>query len=108
MSGEESLFYLIKIIRIFIGIDFLNPGAISEFITYYNIEIRIKKLIENDEIAAESRDKDRTFIHLIMLFKYGLGIIKLVFIIMTVCYFLGVFWQVITIELYIHYNEENL
>ena len=89
------------------GIDFLNPGTIAEYITYYNIDVRIKRLIETDKVTAEKQDKDRTYIHLIMLFKYGLGISKVVFIIMTICYFLGTFWQVFTINLYYITKEKN-
>lgn len=107
IAGEERNFYLIKIIRIFIGIDFLNPGAIAEYITYFNIYIRIKKMIENDLFAAESQDVDRTYIHLIMFIKYCLSISKLVFIIMTICYFLGCFWHFLAFEIYLQTREHN-
>ena len=42
-----------------------------------------------------------------MIFKYILSTIKLIFIIMTFTYFLGISWQVITMELYMHFKEEN-
>lgn len=42
-----------------------------------------------------------------MIFKYILSTIKLVFIIMTFTYFLGIFWQVITMELYQHQYDDN-
>lgn len=53
--GEHTKrFYLIKLIRIFIGIEFLDPSAIAELITYYNINVRIKRLIDTDPVAANS------------------------------------------------------
>lgn len=64
-------------------------------------------MIENDPDIANSRSKDRTFITAILLFKYALGIAKLVFIIMTFSYFLGVFWQVISFVMYKATEEEN-
>lgn len=63
-------------------------------------------MIQIDPISANSLEKDRTFIRLIIIIKYGLSVAKLVFIIMTVCYFLGMLWQVITIEIYHHSHEE--
>lgn len=70
----------------------MDPGSVAEYITYYNIEVRIKTMIEKDPIEAEAQDKDRTYINLIMLLKYGLSISELIIIIMTISYFLGVFW----------------
>ena len=52
----RAIFYIIKFIRIFIGIEFLSPGAIAEYITDYNIDVRIKNMIEKDNEAAESQD----------------------------------------------------
>lgn len=63
-------------------------------------------MIQIDPISANSLEKDRTFIRLIIIIKYGLSVAKLVFIIMTVCYFLGMLWQVITIEIYHHNHKE--
>lgn len=42
-----------------------------------------------------------------MLLKYGLSISKLSFVILTIAYFLGVFWYVISKELYHYQLEEN-
>ena len=42
-----------------------------------------------------------------MIFKYTLSTIKLVFIIMTFSYFLGVFWQVVTMEIHHQTIEIN-
>ena len=53
--GKKSrLFFLIKFIRIFVGIEFLDPHAIVALITYYNIEVRIRRLIATDPVAANS------------------------------------------------------
>ena len=53
LNGEEKKFYLIKIIRIFYGINNLDPSAIAERVTYLNLE-RIKKLIQQNEDLANS------------------------------------------------------
>ena len=60
-----------------------------------------------DPTSANAQDKDRTFIRLIIIFKYGLGISKIVFMIMTICYFLGVIWQVITVEMHHIFEDTN-
>lgn len=38
LKGEERMFYIIKLIRIGTGIEFLSPQQISEYVTKYNIE----------------------------------------------------------------------
>ena len=56
---------------------------------------------------ANSRDEDRTHLQYLMIFKYALSTMKLIFIIMTFSYFLGVSWQVITMEMHPSTMENN-
>lgn len=52
LNGDEKMFYLIKLIRIGTGIEFLNPQQISEYLTKFNIE-RIQKMIQIDPTSAQ-------------------------------------------------------
>lgn len=42
LGGDEKLFFIIKVMRIFIGIDFIDITTMLSYITNYNIHVRLK------------------------------------------------------------------
>ena len=48
LGGDEKLFYLLKIVRLYEGIQFIDISAIINFIGDYNTNYRLKKIIENN------------------------------------------------------------
>jgi len=48
LDGDEKLFYLLKIMRLYEGIQFIDISAIINFIGDYNTNYRLKKIIENN------------------------------------------------------------
>lgn len=48
LDGEEKLFYLLKIMRLYVGIQAFDISAIISFVGNYNTKIRIKNIIENN------------------------------------------------------------
>lgn len=79
----------------------MDPTKIYENLTHYNLQ-RIRTLIEKDEIRATSRNSDQIYLKYLMIFKYFIRTFKLVVIIMSVSYFLGVIWYIISFEMFHH------
>lgn len=100
LNGEEKLFYIIKVMRLYVGIQFIDISAILSYITDYNIHVRLKNIIDNHPIEAIDTSKDRTYLSLVLVIGYCLKVSKLVFIIMTITYFLGIFWFIMCMELH--------
>lgn len=46
LGGDEKLFYIIKVMRLYIGIEFIDISAMLRYITAYNIKVRLKRLID--------------------------------------------------------------
>ena len=46
LGGDEKAFYIIKVMRLYIGIEFIDISAMINYIQNYNIKVRLKKLIE--------------------------------------------------------------
>ena len=57
LGGNERLFYLIKIIRLFNGFKLFNVPDIMENIKYYNRK-KLEKIIRDDPILAEDKIND--------------------------------------------------
>lgn len=106
LGGDEKLFYIVKVMRIYIGIEFIDISAMLSYITDYNIHVRLKRIIDHYPIEASDTSKDRTYLSLVLVIGYCLKVSKLVFIIMTITYFLGMFWFIICIELH-HATESH-
>lgn len=99
LEGDEKLFYVFKILRIFTGIEFIDVSAMLSWISNYNIKVRLKKLIEEDEVKANDISSDHTYLSTVLVIGYVLKLSKIVFIIMTITYFLGMIWYIISSEL---------
>lgn len=106
LNGEEQIFYIVKIMRIFIGLDYADPSAITQKLQSINLN-RIKNLIESNPDLANSCDYDQTYLKYLMVLKYALSSIKLAFTILTFSYFLGVIWYIFSIEMYYFTRDEN-
>ena len=99
MDGEEKIFYLLKIMRMYVGIQFMDISAIIAYIGKYNSKIRLKKMIETNPFKANDTSQDNTLMSYVLIAKYCLRLVKLVILIMTITYFLGMFWYIISLEL---------
>lgn len=106
MHGDEDSLYTLKLTRIINGIALLDPNKIYKILTFYNLK-RIKNIIDHNSVMANSRDGDQIYLRYLIIFKYVLRTIKLIFIIMSVSYFLGVIWYLFSFEIY-HHKEEEL
>lgn len=100
-------FYIIKTLRLTKGINFLDVSAITRYLTYYNTEIRLKDLIENDPVKANDTDDDNTHVSKLLLIGYVLKVMKLGFLIITFCYFMGMFWMIYCFEMHERTFEFN-
>lgn len=58
-------------------------------------------MIDKHPVEANDTSKDRTNLSLVLIIGYSLKLAKLVFIIMTITYFLGMFWFIICQELHL-------
>ena len=97
-SHNHRSVYLIKILRLPKGINFLDISAITRYLTYYNIEIRLKDIIDNDPFTANDTNEDHTYVSNLLIIGYILKVTKLGFLIMTFCYFMGMFWMLFCFE----------
>lgn len=95
LNGKEKYFYLIKIMRLYVGMSFLNVQAIMRWINKYNCEVRLANLIKNDPIKALNIEEEQTMVTSILILGYILKVSKLIFVIFTVTYFLAMFWHII-------------
>ena len=91
--------------RLYVGMSFLNVQAILKYINHYN-KLRLEKLIKNEPIKSMDIDVDQTMMTTILVGGYVLKISKLIFIIMTVTYYLGMFWFIISTKMYEATREE--
>jgi len=64
-------------------------------------------MIEKEPVLAENMDYDNTHVSKVLICGYILKILKLVFLIMTICYFIGLFWLIFCIEMYVIRNDFN-
>lgn len=52
LEGEEKIFYLLKVMRLYIGIQCMDISAIITYIGKYNTKIRLKKMIRDNPVKA--------------------------------------------------------
>lgn len=95
LGGKEKDFYLIKNMRMYIGMSFLNIQAIMRFINYYNCEVRLANLIKNDPIKAIDIEVEQTMMTTILVGSYIIKVSKLIFVIFTVTYYLAMIWFIV-------------
>lgn len=108
MGGDEIDFYLIKNMRLYIGMSFLNVQAIMRFVNYYNCEVRLANLIKNDPVKAMNIEVEQTMMTTILVGGYIIKVVKLIFIIFTVTYYLAMIWYIICTKFWkmnIEFNE---
>ena len=86
--------------RLYVGIEFIDISVILSYITNYNIKVRLKNIIENHNDLANDTTINRTYLSFVLVIGYCLKLSKIVFLIMTITYFLGVFWFIISLLLH--------
>lgn len=77
----------------------MDISAIIAYLGNYNTKVRLQKIIDTDPVLANNTTKDLTFLSYVLISKYCLRVAKLVIVIMTITYFLGMFWFIFCIEL---------
>jgi len=92
-------FYLIKTIRLYIGLDFLDPSAIVQTLQHFN-QRRLRSMIEKKDWRSVDTDRDHTHGSTLLLAGYVLRVLKYTIMILTTCYFLGCFWHIYCVEEY--------
>lgn len=85
----------------------MDISAIIRYLTYYNIEIRLKDIIEHDPLKANDKDNDNTHVSKLLLIGYILKVTKLGFLICTFCYFMGMFWMIFCHEMHEYSHDFN-
>lgn len=108
MGGAEIDFYLIKNMRLYIGMSFLNVQAIMRFVNYYNCEVRLANLIKNDPVKAMNIEVEQTMMTTILVGGYIIKVVKLIFVIFTVTYYLAMLWYIICNKFWKMNMEFNL
>ena len=89
-----KLFYSTKILRLSKGFFLLGSNqAIRQVKLIFHR--RLLNLIKNDPDLASNMEIDNNNIKLIIIFSYGVKIFKVVVVIMTLGYFLGILWYIL-------------
>lgn len=88
-----KLFFIIKIIRIQKGYHLLSSNTFMRQVKML-FNRRLENIIKSDPELAENSDLDNNNIMLILMISYFFKTFKLVVIILTVSYFIGIFWYI--------------
>mmetsp|Transcript_10851 Transcript_10851/g.18162 ORF Transcript_10851/g.18162 Transcript_10851/m.18162 type:complete len:747 (+) Transcript_10851:337-2577(+) len=91
LSGYERLFYIIKILRLFIGFKLFNVALIMQKIQLFFKNYTLNKIKKNPQLG-EDINSDNNNITLLIKISSSLKILLLVCIILNISYFLGFFW----------------
>ena len=78
----------------------MDISAIISYVGKYNTKIRLKKMIRDNPVKANDTTQDNTLMSYVLIAKYCLHLLKLVIVILTITYFLGMFWYIISLELH--------
>uniref|UniRef100_A0A7S3FW38 Cyclic nucleotide-binding domain-containing protein n=1 Tax=Strombidium rassoulzadegani TaxID=1082188 RepID=A0A7S3FW38_9SPIT len=92
-APQSKLSYVVKIIRIMKGYHLLSPNTFMRQVKMV-FNSRLERIIKNDPQLAEDMHIDNNNIMHILMISYFFKTFKLVIIILTVSYFMGMFWYV--------------
>ena len=99
------LFFLIKVVRIKWGLKLIDVGPIMS--AFQNLaHRRIKRMIEENPAIGEDQLNDHNNINRMILLGHIIRTIRLIIIIMSTSYFIGILWRIYC-EL-IHSIQKNL
>ena len=94
LGGDERLFYLIKIIRLYTGIQIFDVPTMMEKLKYFN-KRKIDAIIKNDKLLANDITVDNNNVTAMLIINFLIKIFKLILIIINISYFLGFFWYIL-------------
>ena len=95
LGGDERLFFIIKIIRLYTGIKLFDVAVIMEKLKFFNKK-QIDKIIQTDKMLAENITIDNNNITKMLIINFVIKVFKLVLIIMNISYFIGFFWYLLS------------
>ena len=96
------LFYLLKMTRIYYGLDMIDVGYIMNRIKNYSIKRIKNQIIENPDLGEDTLN-DNNKITTIMHVNYCMRTFRVIIILLNICYFFGTFWYIyVQITLAIH------
>ena len=92
-TDHNELFYVVKIIRIQKGYHLLSSNSFMKNIKHL-FHLRLEKIVQENPRLANNSDLDNNNIMLILMISYFFKCFKLVVVILTVSYFMGMFWYI--------------
>lgn len=87
------MWYIIKIVRIQKGYHLLSSNTFMRQVKML-FSKNLERIIQNEPELAENSDLDNNNIMLILMISYFFKTFKLVIIILTVSYFIGMVWYI--------------
>lgn len=92
---QARILYLIKLVRLYRGIQLLNTSAIMGFLKGL-VERHINNIISSGDIEkANDREHDRNYIRHIVLAGHVVRTLKLVIILSSISYLFALIWYII-------------
>lgn len=92
--NRHYLFLLLKCIRLKKGLKMIKASFIMKQVKQQYAK-RLQKMIDDEEPEADSTLGDYTKIRQILLINYAIKTFRLVVLILSTSYFLGMFWYVL-------------
>lgn len=90
--NRQNYFYILKLIRVERGINFLNKQQQSNFFKDYQ-NMHLRTLIKNEPAKANSQDKDYTLKDQLFYFNLATKFLKLLLFISCTCYYFAMFFK---------------
>ena len=92
-NNRNSLFYIIKIVRINKGFKILDEHVIMQSIKQM-YKRKVLEKMKNNEKIRQDKENDHNKIEELLIINYTLKITKLVIIILNMSYLFGMFWYI--------------
>ena len=85
---------MVKVVRIYTGFKIFDVKQMMDVIKEWNKK-RLNKMIEQKPELANSQLEDNSKISLIIITKYSIRTVKLIIVLFSISYFVGVAWFII-------------
>lgn len=95
-NNRNYLFYWLKVIRLVSSVSRLNVSALKEQLKQWQMASMNKKIKDKDP-SVNDKENDQNRIMQILYFRYTLDTLKLAFIILNICYFVGLAWYTLCV-----------
>ena len=101
-----KFFFLIKILRLYEGMEIFNESEIKTYVKQL-LAIRLKRIIEHKPHLANDQTSDNSKISALIIIKHVIKTIKMLILILTLSYFIGIFWLMLCELEYKYATEEE-